>query len=98
MVEIVMDLDTGDIYEVPVTDEQDNVNATVGYTSKDKQSNPCDDLAQVHQVQFRNGYYYSSSTLLWKVAKDGIVQTLSLKNKHGTYFHHKHARDGTLSY
>ena len=71
MVEIVMDLDTGDIYEVPVV---------------------CNALAQ---VWLRNGYY-RSSTLLWKVAKDGIVQTLSLKNKHGTYSHHKHARDGTL--
>ncbi|WP_164682068.1 hypothetical protein [Streptococcus hyointestinalis] len=94
MVEIVMDLDTGDIYEVPVVDEQDNINATVECTSKDKQSNPCNGLVQ---VWLRNGYY-SSSTLLWKVAKDGIVQTLSLKNKHGTYSYHKHARDGTLSY
>ena len=71
MVEIVMDLDTGDIYEVAVV---------------------CNALAQ---VWLRNGYY-RSSTLLWKVAKDGIVQTLSLKNKHGTYSHHEHARDGTL--
>ncbi|MGC4386781.1 hypothetical protein ABXW34_13095, partial [Streptococcus suis] len=63
------------------------------YASEGKKSNPCDDL---DQVLLRNGYYYSSSTLLWKVAKDGIVQTLSLKNKHGTYSHHKHARDGTL--
>ena len=76
MVEIVMDLDTGDIYEVPVVDEQDDCNA-------------------LGQVWLKNGYY-RSSTLLWKVAKDGIVQTISLKNKHGTYSHHKHARDGTL--
>lgn len=94
MVEIVMDLDTGDIYEVPVTDEQDNVNATVEYASEGKKSNPCDDL---DQVLLRNGYYYSSSTLLWKVAKDGIVQILSPKNKDGTYSYHKHARDGTSS-
>lgn len=78
MVEIVMDLDTGDIYEVPVVDERDDCNALA-------------------LVWLRNGYY-RSSTLLWKVAKDGIVQTLSLKNKHGTYSYHKHARDGTLSY
>lgn len=93
MVEIVMDLDTGDIYEVPVTDEQDNVNATVEYASEGKKTNTCDDL---NQVRLRNDYY-RSSTLLWKVARDGIVQTLSLKNKHGTYSFHKHARDGTLS-
>ena len=92
MFEIVMDLDTGDIYEVPVVDEQDDVNTAIEDTSERKQSNPCNALAQ---VWLRNGYY-RSSTLLWKVAKDGIVQTLSLKNKHGTYSHHKHARDGTL--
>ena len=33
MVEIVMDLDTGDIYEVPVVDEQDDVNTAMEDTS-----------------------------------------------------------------
>ncbi|WP_164683788.1 hypothetical protein [Streptococcus hyointestinalis] len=92
--EIVMDIDTLEIFEVIDLDEQDNVNTAEEDASEEKQSIPHDDLDNIY---LGNSYYYKYSCFLWKVVKDDIVQALSLENKHGIYSYRIHARDGTFS-
>ncbi|MHA2621961.1 hypothetical protein ACXZ71_00875 [Streptococcus agalactiae] len=89
--EIVMDIDTLEIFEVIDLAEQDNVDTAEEDSSEEKQLRPYDEL---DRVWLGNGYYYKPSSLLWEVIKDGVIHELSPKNKHGTYSYRKYARDG----
>lgn len=91
--EIVMDIDTLEIFEVIDLDVEKEV--TVTYSEnypKEVKASPYGDL---NRVLLGNGYYYKPSSLLWEVVEDDIIHDLSPKNKHGTYPYYQHARDGT---
>ncbi|MCB2833567.1 hypothetical protein K3M68_05930 [Streptococcus dysgalactiae subsp. dysgalactiae] len=91
--EIVMDIDTLEIFEVIDLDNEEEVVAkdTKDFTEEVKES-PYDDL---NRVWLCSGYYYKPSSLLLEVERDGAIHERSLKNKHGTYPYYQHARDGT---
>ncbi|EFR44617.1 hypothetical protein [Streptococcus pseudoporcinus] len=91
--EIVMDIDTLDIFEVIDLDEEKEVAVSDSETfPKEEKASPYDDL---NRIWLRNGYYYKPSSLLWEVIENGIVHDLSPRNKHGTYPYYQHSRDGT---
>ncbi|HEO5192930.1 TPA: hypothetical protein ACGQHX_000101 [Streptococcus agalactiae] len=92
-IEIIMNLDTLEIFEVIDLDEEKEaaVSGTEEFPEEVKTS-PYDDLGR---VWLGNSYYYKPSSLLWKTEKDGVIHELSPKNKQGTYPYHKRARDGT---
>lgn len=76
--EIVMDIDTLDIFEVIELDEQDSIEIA----SETKKSSRSDDLDSVWNGSFYNS---DSSTLLWEVFENRVIQKLVYRNKHGTY-------------
>ncbi|VTS16237.1 hypothetical protein [Streptococcus pseudoporcinus] len=91
--EIVMDIDTLDIFEVIDLDEEKEVAVSDSETfPKEEKASPYDNL---NRIWLRNGYYYKPSSLLWEVIENGIVHDLSPRNKHGTYPYYQHSRDGT---
>ncbi|MBF0779373.1 hypothetical protein [Streptococcus cuniculi] len=92
-IEIIMDIDTLEIYEVIDLNEEKEATVT-DYENfpKEGKAFPYDDL---NRIWLGNGYYYKPSSLLWEVVKDDIIHELSPKNKHGTYPYYKHAIDGT---
>lgn len=95
-IEIIMNLDTLEIFEV-IDHSQDDledievVENVITHTEEVKIS-PYDDLGR---VWLGNGYFYKPASLLWESEKDGIIHELSSMNKHGTYPYYKHAIDGT---
>lgn len=92
-IEIIMDIDTLEIFEVIDLDEEKEATVT-DYENSPKEGKvfPYDDL---NRIWLGNGYYYKPSSLLWEVVKDDIIHELSPKNKHGTYPYYQHSRDGT---
>ncbi|WP_105257083.1 hypothetical protein [Streptococcus suis] len=85
-IEIIMNLDTLEIFEV-IDHSQDDledievVENVITHTEEEKIS-PYDDLGR---VWLGNGYYYKPSGLLWKNEREGIIHELRSKNKHGSY-------------
>lgn len=91
--EIIMDIDTLEIFEVIDLDEEKEVMATDTEDSPEaRKVSPYDDL---NRIWLGNSYYYKPSSLLWEVVEDDIIHDLSPKNKHGTYPYSQCARDGT---
>ncbi|EPT41096.1 hypothetical protein [Streptococcus agalactiae] len=91
--EIVMDIDTLEIFDVINLDEKNHLDTGIDENlPEEKEISPYDELSR---IWLGNGYYYKPSSLIWEAEKDGIVHELSPKNKHGTYLYHRHARDGT---
>ncbi|MDG3142590.1 hypothetical protein MKL29_06995 [Streptococcus suis] len=88
--EIVMDIDTLDIFEVIELDEQDSIETA----SDTKISNRFDDLDSVWSDRV---YDANSSSLFWEVFEDEVTQGLVSRNKHGVYAYPKRARDGTMT-
>ncbi|HGI8635760.1 TPA: hypothetical protein ACJVIR_002024 [Streptococcus agalactiae] len=95
-IEIIMDIETLDIFEVIDLDEEKEVAVSDSETfPKEEKVSPYDDL---NRIWLRNGYYYKPSSLLWEVVRDGIIHELSPRNKHGTYPCCEHSRNGTWSH
>ncbi|AEJ26081.1 hypothetical protein [Streptococcus equi] len=92
-IEIIMNIDTLEIFEVIDLDENKEVAAKdTENPSEEVKISPYDDL---NRVWLSHGYYHKPSSLLWEVEKDCVIHDLSPKNKHGTYPYYQHARDGT---
>ncbi|HEO8094991.1 hypothetical protein [Streptococcus agalactiae] len=92
-IEIIMDIETLDIFEVIDLDEEKGVTVSDSETfPKEEKASPYDDL---NRIWLRNGYYYKPSSLLWEVIENGIIHDLSSRNKHGTYPYYQNLRDGT---
>ena len=87
-IEIVMDIDSLEIFDVIDLNENENI---VDSVSEEKVS-LYDDL---DRVWLGNGYYYKPSSLLWEVIKDNVIHELYPRNKHGKYPYYRRARDGT---
>lgn len=85
-VEIVMDIDTLEIFEVIDLDKEKEVSDIDTFSEETKPS-PYDDL---NRVWLGSGYYYKPASLLWKAEKEGIIHELKPKNKHGTYPYHSY--------
>ncbi|HEN9895023.1 TPA: hypothetical protein U9K36_001062 [Streptococcus agalactiae] len=87
--EIIMDIDTLEIFEVMDLDEEKEATVTDSKNyPKEVKVSPYDDL---NRVWLGNGYYYKPSSLLWEVIEDGIIYELKPQNKHGTYPYYQHS-------
>ncbi|QGH04773.1 hypothetical protein [Streptococcus dysgalactiae] len=92
-IEIIMDIETLEIFEVIDLDkEKEVITKVLEESSESRKASPYDDL---DRIWLGNGYYYKPSSLLWEVVRDGIVHELSPRNKHGTYPYYEHSRNGT---
>ena len=92
-IEIIMNLDTLEIFEVIDLDEEKEAAVTdTEELSEEVKTSPYDELGR---IWLGNGYYYKPSSILYQVIKDDIIHQLSPRNKHGTYPYYKQARDGT---
>ncbi|MFC3927604.1 hypothetical protein ACVR05_10715 [Streptococcus caprae] len=95
-IEIIMDIETLEVFEVIDLDEKEEVTVTdTKVISEEKNSRQYDELGR---IWLGNGYYYKPSSFIWGVEKDRVIHELSPKNKHGTYPYYRRARDGTWRY
>ncbi|WP_430595956.1 hypothetical protein [Streptococcus gallolyticus] len=79
--EIVMDIETLEIFEVISSDDN----------SKDlTPSEEVIEKVSEEKKSSHNNHYSQPSSLLWKVDKDGVIHELSPRNKHGTYPYHQY--------
>lgn len=86
-IEIIMNLDTLEIFEVIDLDEEKEAAVT---DTEEVKTSPYDELGR---IWLGNGYYYKPSSIIYQVIKDDIIHQLSPRNKHGTYPYYKQARD-----
>lgn len=94
--EIVMDIDTLEVFDVIDLDEDREAAITdTEHLPEAEKTSSYDDL---NRVWTGDGYFYKSSSLLWEVIKSDIIHDLSLRNKHGHYPYYQHARDGTCGH
>ena len=63
-IEIIMDIDSLEIFDVIDLKENENIVDFVSEGNSEEKVSPYDDL---DRVWLRNGYYYKSSSLLWEV-------------------------------
>lgn len=91
--EIVIDIDTLEIFDVIDLDEdrEDAVTDTENLPKAEK-ALLYDDL---NRVWTDNGYFYKPSSLLWRSEKDEVIHELKPKNKHGSYPYYQRSRDHT---
>ncbi|HEL2460721.1 hypothetical protein ACS60R_09155 [Streptococcus suis] len=95
-IEIIMNLDTLEIFEV-IDHSQDDledievVENIITHTEEVKIS-PYDDLGR---VWLGNGYYYKPSSLLWRNEREDVIHELHPKNKHGSYPYYQCCRNHT---
>lgn len=91
--EIVMDIDTLEIFDVIDLDEdrEDAVTNTENLPEAEK-ALAYDDLNRVWTC---SGYFYKPSSLLWRSEKDGVIHELKPKNKHGSYPYYQRSSDYT---
>lgn len=90
-IEIIMNLDTLEIFEVIDLDEEKEA----AVTDTEELSEEVKTYDELGRIWLGNGYYYKPSSILYQVIKDDIIHQLSPRNKHGTYPYYKQARDGT---
>lgn len=91
--EIVMDIDTLEIFDVIDLDEdREDVATDTEILPEDEKALLYDDL---NRVWTGNGYFYKPSSLLWRSEKDGVIHELKPKNKHGSYPYYQRSRDHT---
>ena len=92
-IEIIMNLDTLEIFEVIDLDEEKLAAVTdTEELPEEVKTSPYDELGR---IWLGNGYYYKPSSIIYQVIKDDVIHQLSPRNKHGTYPYYKQARDGT---
>lgn len=90
-IEIVMDIDSLEIFDVIDLDKNENMVDCIPEGNSEGEVSLYDDL---YRVWLRNGYYKPSS-LLWEVIKDDVIHELKPRIKFGTYPYSRRARDGT---
>lgn len=91
--EIIMDIDTLEIFEVIDLDEEKGVDVSDSENiPKEEKTFPYDDL---NRIWLGNGYFYKPSSLLWEVVEGDVIHDLKPRNKHGSYPYYQHGRDGT---
>ncbi|HFH8540399.1 TPA: hypothetical protein ACGQCB_000113 [Streptococcus agalactiae] len=91
--EIVMDIDTLEIFDVIDLDEDREDAATdTEILPKAEKALLYDDL---NRVWTGNGYFYKPSSLLWRSEKNEVIHELKPKNKHGSYPYYQRSRDHT---
>lgn len=91
-IEIVMDIDSLEIFDVIDLDKNENMVDCIPEGNSEEKVSPYDDL---DRVWLGDGYYYKPSSLLWEVIKDDVIHELKPRNKHGSYPYSRRARDGT---
>ncbi|HEO6016299.1 TPA: hypothetical protein VCL54_001493 [Streptococcus pyogenes] len=92
-IEIIMNLDNLEIFEVIDLDEEKEAAVTdTEELPEEVKTSPYDELGR---IWLGNGYYYKPSSIIYQVIKDDVIHQLSPRNKHGTYPYYKQARDGT---
>ncbi|HFH7868446.1 TPA: hypothetical protein ACGNG8_000578 [Streptococcus agalactiae] len=92
-IEIIMNLDTLEIFEVIDLDEEKEAAVTdTEELPEEVKTSPYDELGR---IWLGNGYYYKPSSIIYQVIKDDVIHQLSPRNKHGTYPYYKQVRDGT---
>lgn len=94
-IEIVMDIETLEVFEVIDLDEEKEVIAKALEESPEERkvsSSPYDEL---DRIWLGNGYFHKPSSLLWEVIENDTIHDLTPRNKHGHYPYCQHARDGT---
>lgn len=69
--ELVMDIETLEIFEVISSDDNSKDLTPSEEVSEEKKSS-------------HNDHYSQPSSLIWKVVKDGVIHELSPRNKHGS--------------
>lgn len=91
--EIVMDIDTLEIFDVIDLDEdKEDVATDTEILPKAEKALLYDDL---NRVWTGNDYFYKPSSLLWRSEKYGVIHELKPKNKHGSYPYYQSSRDHT---
>ena len=90
-IEIIMDIDSLEIFDVIDLNENENIVDLVSEGNSEEKVSSYDDL---NRVWLGKGYYKPSS-LLWKVIKDDVIHELKPRIKFGTYPYSRRARDGT---
>ena len=91
-IEIIMDIDSLEIFDVIDLNENENIVALVSEGNSEEKVSSYDDL---NRVWLGKGYYYKPSSLLWEVIKDDVIHELKPRIKFGTYPYSRRARDGT---
>ena len=91
-IEIIMDIDSLEIFDVIDLNENENIVDFVSEGNSEEKVSPYDDL---DRVWLGNGYYYKPSSLLWRVMKDDVIHELRSRINLGTYPYSRRARDGT---
>ncbi|CAM3313963.1 Uncharacterised protein [Streptococcus dysgalactiae subsp. equisimilis] len=80
--EIVMDIDTLDIFDVIDLDETNHFKTGIDEDlPEEKEISSYDDL---NKTWLGNRYHYKLSGLLWEIIENDIIHDLSPRNKHGT--------------
>ena len=70
-IEIVMDIDSLEIFDVIDLDKNENMVDCIPEGNSDEKVSVYDDL---NRVWLGDGYYYRPSSLLWRVMKDDVIQ------------------------
>jgi len=79
--EIVMDIETLEIFEV-ISSDDNSKDLTPSEEGIEK-------VPEEKKIS-HNNHYSQPSSLLWKVVKDGVIHELNPRNKHGTYPYHRY--------
>ena len=91
-IEIVMDIDTLEIFDVIDLDKSEDIVDCIPEENSDVDVSPYDYL---DRVWLGNNYYYRPSSVIWEVTKDDVIHQLKPRNKHGTYPYSRTGRDRT---
>ena len=91
-IEIVMDIDSLEIFDVIDLNENENIVDLVSEGNSEENVSSYDDL---NRVWLGKGYYYKPSSLLWEVIKDDVIPKLHPRIKLGIYPYSRRVRDGT---
>ena len=91
-IEIVMDIDTLEIFDVIDLDKSEDIVDFIPEKNSDMNVSQYDYL---DRVWLGNGYYYKPSSVIWEVTKDDVIHQLKPRNKHGSYPYYRRARDST---
>lgn len=97
--EIVMSIDTLEIFEVIDLDE--TIEATNEVVPEAMETSPYDDLDEVFTTEENKEHsklsnqpfsdkpdYHSPSCILWEIKEGKVIHTLGYRNKHGSYPYH----------
>ena len=88
-IEIVMDIDSLEIFDVIDLDKNENVADCIPEGNSDEKVTVYDNF---DRVWLGDSYYYRPSSLLWRVMKDDVIHELYPRIKFGTYPYYKRAR------